>query len=132
MDNEKTKKVNMNIKNVVQNYAKEIVSHIPGSRVMLFGSYAKGNFCKDSDIDIAVFLPCNFSNTDIIAINRLLCKLSSSYNADIQTQVFMQDELLTPMGIVEEIVEYGIEITHFPDKNFLDFSSLIGVKFEMK
>jgi predicted nucleotidyltransferase len=128
MDKEKTKKVNLNIKNVVKCYSEEIVSHIPGSRVMLYGSYAKGNFSKDSDIDIAVFLSSNFSNTDIVEVNRLLCKLSSNYNADIQTQVFMQDELITPMGIVEEIVEYGIDITYFENNKLLDFLSLIGVK----
>jgi predicted nucleotidyltransferase len=110
MGEEKIKKINPLVKYVVQNYVKEIVLHIPGSRVMLFGSYAKGDFSKDSDIDIAVFLPSNFSNTDIVAINRLLCKLSSNYDTDIQTQVFLQDELLNPMGIVEEIVEYGIDI----------------------
>ena len=113
MDKEKMTNLNPHIKNVVQSYSEEILLHIPGSRVILFGSYAKGNSTKDSDIDIAVFLPSKFSNTDIITINRLLCKICNKYDTDIQTQIFMQDELLCPIGIVEEIVQYGIDITKY-------------------
>ena len=121
MDKKKVTNLNPHIRNIVQRYSEEIFLHIPGSRVILFGSYAKGNFNKDSDIDIAVFLPSNFLDTDFIAINRLLCRICNKYDCDIQTQVFMQEELLSPMGIVEEIVQYGVDITDFSHKDLVDF-----------
>jgi predicted nucleotidyltransferase len=121
MDEKKTKNIKPFIINLVQSYVEKIISHIPNSKVILFGSYAKGNFCKDSDIDIAVFLPSSYSSDDIVEINRLLCKISGNYDADIQTQVFLQNELINPMGIVEEVVQYGIDITSISKNKLVDF-----------
>ena len=120
MGKEKIKKIDIQLKNVMHHFVRQIVFLIPNSKIMLFGSYAKGSFSKDSDIDIAVFLPPNFSIDDIVTINRLLCKISGNYDNDIQTQVFLQDELLNPIGIVEEIIEYGIDLTEFNEQNFID------------
>ena len=38
--------------------------HIKASKVVLFGSYAKKTFTKDSDVDIAIVSP-NFEHKDI-------------------------------------------------------------------
>lgn len=88
----------------------EISLCFPGSRILLFGSYAKGNYNKDSDLDIAVFLTLSFKNRDPIELFRQICRLCGRYDFDIQPQVFFEDEFLCPSGIVEEIVEYGIDI----------------------
>lgn len=97
---------------ILKCYVKDISEQLPGCRVLLFGSYAKGTFKKDSDIDIAVFLPSNYLKKDLIRIFRLLCRLSGRYSCDIQPQIFFLDEFYNPTGIVEEIVEYGIDISN--------------------
>jgi predicted nucleotidyltransferase len=75
--------------------------------VVIFGSYAKGTETPESDLDVAVF----FDNDDSCLLDRYrrLVKLASSPFIDIQFQAFSARELDAPCGIVEEIVEYGIE-----------------------
>ena len=78
------------------------------SKVYLYGSYAKGTFTNDSDIDIAVFVVSEANEREnYIEFNRLA--RCSKY--DIQIQVFNEEELNEPNGIIDEIVRYGTDIT---------------------
>lgn len=76
------------------------------NQIFLYGSFAVGTYGADSDIDIAVFLAegssCGLET--YLKLNRLIG--DSEY--DIQLQVFPEDELCDPCGIVEEIAAHGI------------------------
>jgi len=49
---------NYPIKDLIKKYIDEIErNNIPVQRVILFGSYAKGNFKDESDIDVAIISP---------------------------------------------------------------------------
>lgn len=87
-----------------------ICSHESVSHVILFGSYSKGTYSPQSDIDVAVFIH-NWVPS-VHAVYRLLSKICARYDADIQLQVFYEEELTDPVGIIEEIVQYGKDITH--------------------
>lgn len=50
--------------NIAQRYAGAIKAKYSFSRIILFGSYAKGNFNDESDIDIAVVFK-DYSNFNI-------------------------------------------------------------------
>lgn len=84
---------------------------MPGSKIFLFGSYAKGSFKEDSDIDIAVFLPVKYKKHSPVIIFRQICKLTGKYDFDIQPQIFFEDEFENPAGIIEEVIEYGFDIS---------------------
>lgn len=84
--------------------------------VILFGSYSKGTYSRQSDIDIAVFI--HDWTPSIHALYRTLSKLCTQYNADIQLQVFYEEELDDPVGIIEEIVCYGKDITYLSSHKF--------------
>ena len=43
------------IQNTIEHYVRKIGKQLPIKKAVLFGSYAKGNYDKDSDIDIAIF-----------------------------------------------------------------------------
>lgn len=43
------------IGNAVREYVSELSKEIPVQKAILFGSYAKGNYTKDSDVDLAIF-----------------------------------------------------------------------------
>ena len=43
--------------NIITDYINKLKQQIPVEKVVLFGSYAKGNYTKDSDIDLAIFSP---------------------------------------------------------------------------
>ncbi len=78
--------------------------------VVLFGSYSKGTYGKNSDIDIAVFVR-NQAIYKIHDIYRQAVRRTANYRYDIQLLIFAIDSLNNPMGIVEEIVSYGQDIT---------------------
>ena len=77
--------------------------------VVLYGSYAKGSYDASSDLDLAVFVkqgyPCHLQEY------RQLVRICRTAVLDIQVQAFSVTELAEPCGIVEEIVEFGIDIT---------------------
>ena len=76
-------------------------------RIILFGSYAKGNFNDDSDIDIAVVFT-DFANR----VDRQfeLMKLTRSVDSRIEPHPFRENEFELSNPIVNEIVKYGQEI----------------------
>ncbi len=79
------------------------------SKVILYGSYAKGLATPGSDIDMAVFF-----DTDkqfFLEEYRQLVRICNTPLVDIQVQAFSSRELLDPCGIIEEIVQFGIELS---------------------
>ena len=98
------------IKQVIQDYVTKISSQIPVEKVILFGSYAKGTFDSDSDIDIAIFSN-HFRKMDEIEGFRFLFTQAMDYDADLQPLAFTMEDYENPMGSVEEILKTGIEIS---------------------
>jgi predicted nucleotidyltransferase len=77
-------------------------------KIILFGSYAKGKARAESDIDLAVFF--HTDETCLIEKYRQLTRICRNIEVDVQAQPFHSSELGHPLGIVEEIVGYGIEL----------------------
>jgi len=98
------------IKNVVEDYVKKVSFHIPVKKAILFGSYAKGIFDKDSDIDLAIFSDYFKGMNRTEGIYFLLMQ-AADYDVDIEPQAFTWADCEEPTGIVEEILKTGIEIS---------------------
>ncbi|HAX40912.1 MAG TPA: hypothetical protein DCY10_08570 [Clostridiales bacterium] len=77
-------------------------------KIVLFGSFAKGNAKKQSDIDLAVFFDA--SDARLLRQYRQLARICVNATLDIQVQPFHTYELATPCGIIEEIEAYGLEL----------------------
>lgn len=77
-------------------------------RVIVYGSYAKGEQRPDSDIDVAVFFE---DDNSLLERYRTLVGICSLPEVDIQVQAFDAAELKDPCGIVEEIVKYGVDFS---------------------
>lgn len=82
---------------------------LPIKRVILFGSYSCGTYTSQSDVDVAVFLEdgCAPLKDAYKAVSRIF----GGYGLDFQPQVFYESESDSPIGILEEIFEHGIDIT---------------------
>lgn len=78
-------------------------------KLYLYGSYAKGNYRKDSDIDLAIISP-DFKEEDCIENMTLLLGKANNLKSDIQTIPFSVEEYNNPKGIMEEILNTGIEL----------------------
>ena len=75
------------------------------SMVMLYGSYAKGEANKTSDVDLAVFF--EKEPDDLLEEYRALVQICSDPQTDYQVQAFSNSELIDPCGIVEEVLSFG-------------------------
>jgi predicted nucleotidyltransferase len=93
--------------NIANTYANAVKSKYDYIKIILFGSYAKGNFNDDSDIDIAVVLKDYGSLTDIqLDLMRLRRKIDSR----IEPHPFRENDFNVSNPIVSEIIKYGKEI----------------------
>jgi hypothetical protein len=77
------------------------------SRVVLFGSYAKGNPHAYSDIDLAIwdkhFIGCG--TVDIVPIVSIVSRYPG-----LENHTFAEDETKESNPFIEEILKHGIEI----------------------
>ncbi|MFA7636301.1 MAG: nucleotidyltransferase domain-containing protein [Monoglobales bacterium] len=93
--------------NIIKRIGDGISNEFSLCSIYLFGSYYKGTYNSESDIDLAFFVKneCDISG----AMKRLLC-VCGKEEYDIQPQVFSVEEMENKMGIVEEILDNGMEI----------------------
>jgi len=78
------------------------------AKVYLYGSYAQGNYKKDSDIDLAI-VSDDFSG-DVIDDQFLLMKLRRKVDLRIEPHPFLIEEFSTDDPYVKTIIETGEEI----------------------
>ena len=73
----------------------------------LFGSFAKGNYNEDSDIDVAIVIN---SASDIIDAQIDLMKLRRKVDLRIEPHPFRIQDFNNENPVVNEILKYGIEL----------------------
>ena len=95
--------------NITTEYIKKLKQQIPVEKAIIFGSYAKGNYAKDSDVDIAIFSPAFENITRVDGVTLLLMQ-ALSYKIDLQPQPFTMKDYIEKTGLVEEILKTGVEI----------------------
>jgi predicted nucleotidyltransferase len=98
---------------IVTDYIARVGKVLPVERAILFGSHAKGNADENSDIDIAVISPA-FADMPRIESFVLLMREARPLKADIQPLPFAPGDLEEPLGILEEILNTGLEISVKP------------------
>jgi predicted nucleotidyltransferase len=98
------------IRKIIENYLKDLSSEIDIDKAILFGSYAKGNYNSDSDIDLAVFSDA-FKNVERVEGIKYLLKKARKYRGyDIQPISFTKQDYQEGIGIVKEVLKTGIEV----------------------
>lgn len=97
------------IQRIILDYIDTMSQKIPIDKVILFGSYAKGNAHEYSDIDLAIFSDYFKDMNRVDGIYFLLLD-AIDYDIDLEPQPFTMDDYRQPVGIVEDIVNTGIEI----------------------
>jgi predicted nucleotidyltransferase len=92
---------------IAERYARVVKSKFDYVKIVLFGSYAKGNFHENSDIDIAVVLK-DYNN--LIDIQLDLMRLRRNIDSRIEPHPFREKDFEISNPIVHEIVKYGQDI----------------------
>jgi len=96
-----------NVIGIVRQYAELVNSAFKPKKIFLFGSYAKGNYNEDSDIDVAVVLK-DFEN--VIDIQLELMKLRRKIDCRIEPHPFREQDFEQSNPFASEILKYGQEI----------------------
>ena len=76
-------------------------------KAYIFGSYARGNFNEDSDIDLAVVIS-NLPNTFDMQVQ--LMKLRRKFDTRIEPHPFDETDFNTSNPFANEILRTGIQI----------------------
>lgn len=97
------------ILSLTTDYINKLKQKIPVEKVVLFGSYARGNYTKDSDVDLAVFSSAFNNMTRVDGLTFLLMQ-ALDYQIDIQPQPYTMQDYIERTGLVDEIIKTGIEI----------------------
>lgn len=84
-------------------YANLVSIKIKPQKIVLYGSYAKGNWRKESDIDIAVIV--DSIEDDFLETGAMLYKLRR--NIDDRIEPVLLEEKYDKSGFVDEILKYG-------------------------
>lgn len=103
-------KIPEDIRDIVEDYLEELSSEIKIDKAILFGSYAKGDYGIDSDIDLAIFSD-SFKDMDRIESIKYLLKRARKYRGvDLQPISFTNQDYEERLGIVEDVLRTGIEV----------------------
>lgn len=88
-----------NIQKLLQLYREKIEeafgSHI--KRVILYGSYARGDFNADSDIDIMILVDANESASELKGYEKKICDITYDFNDEHETDI---------MPIIQEVKQF--------------------------
>lgn len=92
---------------IAANYAIAVNEKFNYIKIFLFGSYAKGNYNDDSDIDIAVVFK-DYNN--LLDMQLELMRLRRKIDSRIEPHPFRENEFQLSNPIVSEILKYGHEL----------------------
>ena len=92
-------------KKLVEEYAKLVVQNMVVNKIVLYGSYARGDNRKNSDIDVAVIVPRGSISKNILNDMAKLFKLTRNISTDLEPILLIDEE--DASGFLEDILQYG-------------------------
>lgn len=92
---------------LVRRYVNNIRSDYHVKKAFLFGSFARGNFHPDSDIDVAIILP---GKVDIFETRVNLMKMRWDLDSRIEPHPIAESEFNSSNALASEVIKYGIPI----------------------
>lgn len=98
------------IDDAVREYIAELSKEISVQKAVLFGSYARGNYHPDSDVDLAIFSDYFEGTSRVIGIKFLLSRARKYNSFDFQPIPFTYRDYIEPNGFVTEVLKEGVEI----------------------
>ena len=93
------------VRKLVEEYAKLVIANMVVNKIILYGSYARGDYRANSDIDVAVVVSKNNVSKDIIGQMGQLVKLTRNISFDIEPILLIEEE--DKSGFLENISSYG-------------------------
>ena len=83
-----------NVADVLKKVVSSVNAEMPGvvEQIILYGSYARGDYSAESDLDIMLLMNC--SHTEIRQFQKAVCKIASriGLEGNIEVSLMMQDK----------------------------------------
>ena len=98
--------MNQSIKNDLDKIVTEIITLLPGAKIILFGSHATGNPDKDSDLDLCVVTE-KFEGRRMDMMHAIRGSISDKTNLPLDILLFRSDEFLENAKL-KPTIEYAI------------------------
>jgi predicted nucleotidyltransferase len=100
------------VNGIVRQYITDVKKMMPIDKVYLYGSYAKGTYRENSDVDICFFSKAFESRRSLDVLTDLFY-LKIKYDRDIliEPNAFPTSELYNDNPFVKEILRTGLELT---------------------
>lgn len=92
---------------IAQNFADVVKQRFTVSQSFLFGSFAKGNFHEESDIDIAVVFK-DYGNVENMRLE--LMRIRRKIDSRIEPHLFTQSDFILESPLVYDICKYGVAL----------------------
>ena len=93
------------VRKLVEEYAKVVVANMIVNKIILYGSYARGDYRANSDIDVAVVVSKKNLSNNVLKQMGQLVRLTRDISIDIEPILLIEDE--DKSGFLESICEYG-------------------------
>ena len=93
------------IKNPLDTFVKLATQAVNPDKIILYGSFARGDASSWSDIDVAVI-----GSTDIDTLYSIADSIDSQFSFDIRSYKREQLDTISPLSIYSEIKREGITI----------------------
>lgn len=93
---------------IAREYAIAVKNKYPNSKLYLFGSFAKGTYHPDSDIDIAVIFK-DYDNR--LELQLELMRIRRKIDSRIEPHPFKENDFVLSNSLVNEILSSGKQIT---------------------
>lgn len=100
--------INSQIEHIVKEYANLVMKELKVSEMYLYGSYVKGTFSADSDIDIAV-VGENFIGDPVEDMLKLM-RIRRKVDMRIEPHPFKSSDFELSNPYIQEILKTGIKI----------------------
>lgn len=100
---------NREIMEIVEKYVEKVCENYQIEAIILFGSYAKGTWHEDSDIDIAIIT--NDIKNNIFDEELKLVKLRRKIDTRIEPHLIsIEDYKNVETPLIQEIIDTGIKV----------------------
>jgi uncharacterized protein len=87
-----------------------IVSFIPGSRVLLFGSHARGDYDRHSDYDLLIITPIGLDKTEKLSCSsKINHAIVEAIHAPVDLLVYSQEEVQQKQQLPGHIIRSALK-----------------------
>ncbi len=102
-------KIPIRVIDAVKKFKTAVKTHLNVKKVLIFGSYAKGGYTKDSDIDVCVIAD-NIENNFMAMLD--IAPLSIGVDTRIEPVVYSYEDYKEEQsfGLLGEVKRYGVEV----------------------